>query len=144
MGRISWALVALLVACGPAPPVDDVQPHRMPAGCALPSGRMCDSTLGCVCDDNCNGCHFYPYCDGYSMTAKYCPTPLAHCTSAADCPQGQVCGFDPGCASPLGFCLKADPGPPQTITICDCDGKTIDAESLAFVNQPYQYVGACH
>jgi hypothetical protein len=104
---------------------------------------MCDATIGCVCDDDCNQCTFFPYCDGFAKTDRYCPTPYPHCTSATDCPQGSLCSFDPGCAAASGICVLGPRYGHAVITICDCDGNTVVVERGPFVTQPYRQVGAC-
>ena len=145
MSRTVCAFVMLLGACGVSPPVAGVALPSSPAGCPLPSGRLCDLELGCICDDGCNECAFVDvYCQGFRMTDIGCLSPPLHCASAADCPQGSLCAFDPGCASPAGICVvsHSDYGH-RVITICDCDDETVEVEIERYVTQPYSHVGGC-
>lgn len=134
MTKATLALLMLLGACGqPSPRI----------GCPLPSGRICDLTLGCICDDGCNTCKFFEDCQLVAKSQVGCGSPPLRCTSAADCPQGDRCAYDPGCSAPSGICIWEGPSDHSPTTICDCHGQTVSVEVLDYVTQPYAHVGAC-
>jgi hypothetical protein len=58
------------------------------------------------------------------------------------CGLGQICSYDPGCASPTKSCHPDTGGDAVALAYCGCDGNEFTTSQL-FPTQPYENAGHC-
>lgn len=114
--------------------------------CELPSGALCPVGMTCPSGDGCNDCTCAsagtPRC-----TTRPCAADAGlsrtQCYSAIDCPEGERCVVEAGCAMP-STCLPASSRfcADDAVAWCGCDGRTFYGSSTC-PPQRYAARGAC-
>jgi hypothetical protein len=99
------------------------------------------------CDDSCQAS--FDASDFDAALADVHVNPATDATSDAtdggcggSCDAGQLCSYDPGCASPAKSCHTDTGGDAVALTYCACDGHEFTTSEL-FPTQPYENAGHC-
>jgi hypothetical protein len=131
--------------------------------CFTPEGVVCNSVLlGCACD----GTEVNMVCNG--LPSGYATKPVAHagectdgsfgadaaspCTTSADCPPQELCGFHEyvanACSGEQGWCFATSGAVCNSVLLaCACDGTEVNmiCNGLPsdYATKPIAHAGAC-